>query len=208
MFRIIKLRKDADWRSLVQAYTSVVKPTDTVLEIGSSTLDRTKDLSSRCKKLIGIELMPERLPVGFENVEYRLGDWQHLSDVIERESIDVAVSSHVIEHVPDDLAAINELYEVLRPGGVAIINTPNRKRLVRAVIEVFQGERQFPFWEHVREYTEEDLISLIGRSKFKKCEIRPIVLGVHGESLTVYMHPVPSGFRKFANFWEIHLRKE
>lgn len=37
---------------------------------------------------------------------------------------DTVVCSHVLEHVPDDRAAVREIYRVLRPGGVALIQTP------------------------------------------------------------------------------------
>jgi ubiquinone/menaquinone biosynthesis C-methylase UbiE len=96
-----------DWKSLLGAYKKYVKGGDFVLEIGASNTERTRDLSRYCKKLIGIELFPERLPKNFDNVEYVLGDWQKLIKVIKKNSIDLCVASHVIEHVPDDLKAIN-----------------------------------------------------------------------------------------------------
>jgi len=41
------------------------------------------------------------------------------------ESIDVACSLEVIEHVEDQFAFTRELHRILRPGGLAIISTPN-----------------------------------------------------------------------------------
>jgi SAM-dependent methyltransferase len=40
-------------------------------------------------------------------------------------SIDVACSLEVVEHVEDQFAFARELYRILRPGGLAIISTPN-----------------------------------------------------------------------------------
>lgn len=120
----------------------------------------------------------------------------------------MAVSSHVLEHIPDDAKAINELYTILKPGGVALLNTPNRKRLVRAVIEIFTGEKKFPFWEHQREYTEDDLLCLLKASRFRKFQILPVVFGIHGGPIFWYLESAPRPFRKLANFWEIHLFKE
>ncbi|WP_416398659.1 class I SAM-dependent methyltransferase [Allohahella sp. A8] len=37
---------------------------------------------------------------------------------------DIIASSHVLEHIPDDLAAISECYRVLRPGGVLVLGIP------------------------------------------------------------------------------------
>jgi SAM-dependent methyltransferase len=41
------------------------------------------------------------------------------------ESIDIACSLEVIEHVEDQFAFTRELHRILRPGGLAIISTPN-----------------------------------------------------------------------------------
>jgi SAM-dependent methyltransferase len=42
----------------------------------------------------------------------------------ESERFDLIVCSHVLEHVPDDGAAMRELHRVLQPDGVALILTP------------------------------------------------------------------------------------
>jgi SAM-dependent methyltransferase len=39
-------------------------------------------------------------------------------------SFDLVLCSHVLEHVPDDRAAMREMHRVLRPGGVALLQHP------------------------------------------------------------------------------------
>ena len=197
-----------DWESLLHSYKKYVKKTDTTLEIGASTKGRTTSLAKLCKKLIGVELMPERKPKNRSNIKYLVGDWQQLSKIMKPNSIDIVVSSHVIEHVQNDLTSLNELYKVLKPGGVALINTPNRKRLVRSFIEMFTEERVFPYAEHVREYTESDLTTLIKKSRFKTYKIIPVVFGIHAGPVYVYNESVPKPLRSLAQFWEMHLFKE
>ena len=51
-----------DWNSLLSSFKKYVKKDDTVLEIGASVYERTKDLAPYCKKIIGVELFPERIP--------------------------------------------------------------------------------------------------------------------------------------------------
>jgi SAM-dependent methyltransferase len=199
---------NADWESLFQSYRRFVKPSHVVLEIGASVVERTREISRHCGRVIGVEMMPERKPADFGTIHYVLGNWEELSSVVAPESVDVAISSHVIEHVPDDLKAINELYRVLKSGGVAVINTPNRRRLTRRIAEMFTGERKFPCWEHQREYVEADLQRLLTASAFKRYEIFSLVFGLHGGPVFCYWKEVAHCLRSMANYWEIHLFKD
>ena len=197
-----------DWLHLLKSYRKYVSKEDTVLEIGASSPERTKELSRWCKKIIGVELIPERKPKDFANVKYLVGDWQNLSKLISPGSVDLAISSHTIEHVQDDLKAINELYKVLKPGGVVLFNTPNRERFTRKIVESFSKKRQFPYWEHIREYSENDLSNLLNKTLFKNYKIFPVVFGFHGRPIFFYLESVPGYFREMANYWEVHLKKE
>jgi 2-polyprenyl-3-methyl-5-hydroxy-6-metoxy-1,4-benzoquinol methylase len=63
-------------------------------------------------------------------------------------SFDTVVSFQVIEHIKDDKLFLEEIHRVLKPGGKAIITTPNiKKTLTRNP------------W-HVREYTAKELADL------------------------------------------------
>jgi len=63
-------------------------------------------------------------------------------------SYDSVVSFQVIEHIEDDLLYLKEIYRVLKPGGVALITTPNRSMSLS----------RNPW--HIREYLPEQLKSL------------------------------------------------
>ena len=72
-------------------------------------------------------------------------------------TFDVLLCSHVLEHVPDDRAAMRELYRVLRPGGVAMLQTPwNRKAPDTdedpTVTDEAERVRRFGQADHVRMY--------------------------------------------------------
>jgi SAM-dependent methyltransferase len=43
---------------------------------------------------------------------------------LSSESVDIAICSHVLEHVPEDVTAMAELRRVVRPGGVALVMVP------------------------------------------------------------------------------------
>lgn len=68
---------------------------------------------------------------------------------------DTVICSHVLEHVPDDHAALGELHRVLRPGGVALIQTPvnyDQPATYEDPDEADEGERlrRFSQVDHVR----------------------------------------------------------
>ncbi|MCI0751120.1 MAG: class I SAM-dependent methyltransferase, partial [Flammeovirgaceae bacterium] len=46
---------------------------------------------------------------------------------LENNRYDCVVSFQVIEHIANDTLYLEEIYRVLKPGGVALITTPNRK---------------------------------------------------------------------------------
>jgi SAM-dependent methyltransferase len=70
------------------------------------------------------------------------------------ESFDLIVCLHVLEHVPDDRAAIAELFRVLRPGGRALIQVPPSELQTTfedaSVTSPSERERVFGQYDHVR----------------------------------------------------------
>lgn len=80
-------------------------------------------------------------------------DMCHLG--LATESIDLVIASHVLEHVDDDKAALEEVYRVLRPGGVAILLVPllAEKSFQRDDIETDEDRlRYYGQDDHVRAY--------------------------------------------------------
>lgn len=197
-----------DWVSLVNEFKKHATKKSIVLEIGASTVERTRQLSPYCKKIIGVEYFSKRLPANFANITYVKGDWQTLTKLIKKKSIDIAISNQVIEHVEKDMQALNELYEALKPGGIALISTPNRTRLLQKMSDLISGkERTFPWAEHIREYTLEDATRLIKKTKFKKFKIIPLVFGLHAGPFYAYFESVPKPLANYVNFLEFHLYK-
>lgn len=74
------------------------------------------------------------------------------------ESFDAVVSIEVIEHVDDDVSFVRNIASVLRPGGVAVLTTPN-------------GDRTpVPVGDHRRHYTRAQLDELL-RSSFEQVSV-------------------------------------
>jgi ubiquinone/menaquinone biosynthesis C-methylase UbiE len=71
------------------------------------------------------------------------------------------VSFQVIEHIQDDLLYLKEIYRVLKPGGVALLTTPNRKMSLS----------RNPW--HIREYLPQELADL-AKKVFPDVEMKGI----------------------------------
>jgi ubiquinone/menaquinone biosynthesis C-methylase UbiE len=76
-------------------------------------------------------------------------------------SFDLVVSFQVIEHIQDDVLFLKEIHRVLRPGGKALLTTPNRIRSLT----------RNPW--HIREYTASELLTLAA-TIFKHATIKGI----------------------------------
>lgn len=85
------------------------------------------------------------------------------------DSFDRIIASEVMEHVPDDLAALDELTRVLRPGGTMAITIP--AWLPEKICWAITDEYHAPFVEggHVRIYTEREM-----RSKMEGAGLEPV----------------------------------
>jgi SAM-dependent methyltransferase len=73
-------------------------------------------------------------------------------------AFDVIYCSHVLEHIPDDGAAMRELFRVLRPEGWAILQAPINARVTREdppPAAVAEGGQIFGAPGHVRIYGED-----------------------------------------------------
>jgi ubiquinone/menaquinone biosynthesis C-methylase UbiE len=101
-----------------------------------------------------------------KNLDYTTADLDSpLADIkldvqdmkIADNSFDVVFCNHVLEHVPDDLKAMREIYRVLKPGGMAIMQVPMNPDLKEtfedpSITDPKERHRLFGQYDHVRMY--------------------------------------------------------
>jgi 2-polyprenyl-3-methyl-5-hydroxy-6-metoxy-1,4-benzoquinol methylase len=98
-----------------------------VLDCGCGAGDYVLALRALGADAWGIEYARHKLVKAPAPVAGRLsvGD---LHDIAMRDqSVDVALLNEVLEHVPDERRALREVHRVLKPGGVLLIFSPNRR---------------------------------------------------------------------------------
>lgn len=99
----------------------------TCLDVGCSSGIITSYISRYFKMTIGLEYDETALkaidPAARDLLIFIHGDAMALP--IRDESVDVIICAQVYEHVPDDKVLFDEIYRVLKPGGVVFFSGPN-----------------------------------------------------------------------------------
>lgn len=96
---------------------------------------------------------------------------------------DFILCNHVLEHIPDDTKAMQEIYRILKPGGTAILQIPqelNREKTFEddSITDKKEREKIFGQYDHVRIY---------GRDYFDK--LRSIGFSVEEVDYTQELSP-------------------
>lgn len=108
-----------------------------------------------------------------KNLDYTTTDlFSPLADVkadicnlpFEDNQYDVILCNHVLEHIPDDTKAMQELYRVLKPGGMAILQIP--QDLSRAT--TFADDSITDQKERAKIFGQYDHVRIYGRDYFDK----------------------------------------
>ncbi len=99
---------------------------DVVVDLGSGAGNDAfvaRAIAGESGKVIGIDMTPQMIDkarenadkLGFNNVEFRLGDIENIPIVANR--ADVVISNCVLNLVPDKRRAFEEMFRILKPGG-------------------------------------------------------------------------------------------
>lgn len=107
-----------------------------------------------------IQSVIDELTKKFPKVSFQQGVFPPFRTLADN-SYDTIVSFQVIEHVKQDGDFLAEIHRVLKPGGRAILTTPNIKRTLT----------RNPW--HIREYTAAEL-TVLAKQYFQKVEIKGI----------------------------------
>jgi ubiquinone/menaquinone biosynthesis C-methylase UbiE len=135
-----------------------------MLEVGCGTGKGLTVFPQHCTNYTAVDKNDEligRLSAQYPQYRFINRHIPPLADLADN-TFDTVVSLQVIEHIEDDHAFVSEIYRVLKPGGKAIIATPNIKLTLS----------RNPW--HVREYTAEQLNQLMSNyfDKVQMCGVR------------------------------------
>ena len=93
----------------------------------------------------------------------------------ESNTFDMIYHSHVLEHVPNDIVAMNELYRVLKPNGYCVILVPINFSLNETLEKEEYNtpelrEKYYGQHDHVRYYA----MDIVNKLKYVGFDVSPI----------------------------------
>jgi SAM-dependent methyltransferase len=98
----------------------------------------------------------------------------------EKNTFDAITSISVVEHIPDDLGAVQKMWTLLKPGGVLVLTVPCMAQALEQYIDQDQygllkdESDSFVFWQRFydQELLEQNIFSVTGQ---------PLAIAVYGE---------------------------
>lgn len=118
-------------------------------------------LHAGARRVVGIDLSLARLASARHRPEAGLhwirGNGERLP--LAPSGCDVFVSLETIEHIPNDDAFVSEVRRVLRPGGLFLCSTPNRRLTLPGSAADHRPLNVY----HIREYTRGELEAVLRR---------------------------------------------
>jgi 2-polyprenyl-3-methyl-5-hydroxy-6-metoxy-1,4-benzoquinol methylase len=135
------------------------------LEIGSYAGILLNEAKKRGWDVIGIE--PLEIPALYAEKKFGIKVIREYFEQagLQNETIDVVVSCHVIEHVPDPASFVSKAFDLLKPGGNLILETPAYDSLMFKLLK--HRERSMRCDGHLFFFTEKTLSGLVEKHGFK-----------------------------------------
>jgi SAM-dependent methyltransferase len=135
-----------------------------VLEIGAGIGNLTEFLLPSAKQYLALDTEEGHL----RTIEQRLGAYPNLKTLLAdaakaptllelRSRFDTVVALNVLEHIPDDEAALRNIRDALRPKGTAVILVPQGKFAFGSLDQVL---------DHQRRYSKRELVEKMRRAGF------------------------------------------
>lgn len=134
------------------------------LEVGSFAGIFLNEAKKRGWNVLGIE--PLEAPALYSKVNFGIDPVREYFDEapIDKNSVDVIVSCHVIEHVPDPGSFVRKAASLLKPGGNLILETPAYDSLMFTILK--HRERSVRCDGHIYFFTKKTLSDLVEKNGF------------------------------------------
>ncbi|NKZ39659.1 methyltransferase domain-containing protein [Oleiagrimonas citrea] len=150
-------------------------------------------LSSRIKHAKPLRYIPCDLHPRSEDMQRVDMTAMHQGDA----SLDLLIANHVLEHIPDEPKALREIHRVLKPGGLAILQTPFASHLQHTWEDPGIVQKQ----ARLEAFGQEDHVRLYGLDIFARFEQSGLQARIHAhEELLPDIDPTYHGVNALEPF--------
>ncbi|HBB36862.1 MAG TPA: hypothetical protein DEB07_00400 [Candidatus Moranbacteria bacterium] len=158
------------------------------LDVGCGYGDRTLIFKNSQREIIGIDY------INYHSKNYK--DFTFLNrnffnSGFSQKSFDIIFCFDVLEHMEKPERLLSEIHSLLRPGGICILSTPNKLRILGAIL-IAIGKRKFPYcldernkekypeYWHIKEYTGKELRQIASDNGFQVEKFYKVFYGLTG----------------------------
>jgi SAM-dependent methyltransferase len=120
-----------------------------------------QDIGCRASLLVGIDTDLEGLKKNGVISDRIFGDIEHLP--LARQSFDLVTANMVVEHLPAPETILGEVHRILKPGGLFVFHTPNRRALQAWLASLFPQKIKTFLIRVLEERREEDVFKTFYR---------------------------------------------
>lgn len=147
-------------------YTGMVFRNKTVADIGCGCGSFLDLISGLTKEIIAVEPTQKYREI-LKKKKYNT--YTYAKDAIKEwnSKVDIVVSFDVIEHVDSPVSFMKDIFEMLRPGGKAIIGTPTETPVMRRLLGTDYEMKVLFSTQHLWVFGEKNLKKMAGMAGFK-----------------------------------------
>jgi 2-polyprenyl-3-methyl-5-hydroxy-6-metoxy-1,4-benzoquinol methylase len=133
-----------------------------LLDIGCSTGIMTKEYAKHFSEVIGVDI--DSKAIGYASKKYKLDNLTFKETPIEENTFndqifDVITCSHIYEHVPSDVNLMDQVFRLLKPGGVCYFAAGNR-------FQILEPHYRLPFLSYFPKRISNTYIRLFTKEKY------------------------------------------
>ena len=151
----------------VAAYGHLGKNKD-VCDFGCGAGLFIEAIKNRCSSVIGVELQAQHI----SNLKQKEIHCVNDIEKIDNDSIDLIVSFHVIEHLPDPISTLKILNKKLRSNGTLLVEVPHARDFLLSEMVNCREFRDFTLWsQHLILHTRESLQKFLEAAGFRVTQI-------------------------------------
>lgn len=164
------------WQQRLLRVETFVSPPGRMLDVGCGTGAFLEVAEERGWDVTGTEFSAYAIKVA-EARRFRVLKGEVWEAKLPAEAFDVVTCWHVIEHVADPKRVMEEIYRVLRPGGVLVLATPNVADHIFRAAYIIARRRRPVFYEpderevHLFNFSEQTLRALATTVHFQVVEV-------------------------------------